>query len=150
MLKGLYTKEKGQMSIEVLIIMAVLTIGALVAGTYYISTITTNIKKAKSTDFDGSRAFEKTNINCTTSQLNSISFSPTGGTYSTSQLISLNYTGSCSDVKMHYTTNGNNPTCTSSLYTTPIEITSTTTIKVIACVNSIYGNIQERIYTISE
>lgn len=150
MLGGLFKKEKGQISIEVLIIMAILTIGALVAGTYYISTVNSNIKKAKSVDFDGSRAFEKTA--CAISQLDSINFSPIGGTYTSQQSISFNYIGSCPDINIFYTINGSIPTISSSIYNSPIIISNTTTIKakIFANNNSISGDVYEQTYNISE
>jgi len=178
---GLFKKEKGQMSIEVLIIMAVLTIGALIVGTYYISTINVNIKKERSADFDGSRAFgNKTPqtivcgdticsaptencsncafdcgacppTECTSGQLNSINFSPGGGTYTTPQTVSLSYAGSCPDVNIFYTWDESEPTTSSSHYQEPLIVFNTTTYKakVFANNNSISGQVITQTYTIS-
>ncbi|QTA93847.1 chitobiase/beta-hexosaminidase C-terminal domain-containing protein [Desulfonema magnum] len=54
-------------------------------------------------------------------------FSPTPGTYTASQHIELS--GVCSGASVHYTTDGNEPTESSRLYTSPILVSSTTTIK---------------------
>lgn len=158
MLGGLFKKEKGQISIEVLIIMAILTIGALVAGTYYISTVNSNIRKAEFADFDGSRAFGiKTPqsvscgdgtcngsencvscpvdcgtcppTGCTVGQLTAVNFSPPGGTYTETKNVSLSYTGSCPDVNIFYTWDGTTPTSSSTLYQNLITISNTITIK---------------------
>ena len=57
-------------------------------------------------------------------------FSPAGGDYIETQ----NVTISCDteDATIYYTLDGKNPTDTSMVYTTPIEVTSTTTIKAFA------------------
>ena len=54
-------------------------------------------------------------------------FSPAPGTYTTAQDVSI----SCatSDATIHYTTNGNDPTESDPIYTSPIHIASTTTLK---------------------
>ena len=171
--------KKGQMSIEVLIIMAILTIGALVVGTYYFQTINSNLRKPISDDFDGSRAFgiktpqsvscgdgtcngtENCSIcpvdcscpptGCTVGQLTAVNFSPAGGIYTTPQTVSLSYTGSCPDVNIFYTINEATPTSSSTLYQNPITISNTTTVKakVFANNNAILGPETIQIYTIS-
>lgn len=57
-------------------------------------------------------------------------FSPTAGTYTGAQ----NVTISCetADATIYYTTNGSNPTTSSSVYSTPISVTQGTTIKAFA------------------
>lgn len=145
--------KKGQMSIEVLIIMAILTIGALVVGTYYFQTLNSNLRKPISDDFDGSRAFGNNTVqsNCTLGQLTAVNFYPPGGTYTETKTVSLSYTGSCPDVNIFYTINGNSPTPSSTLYQSPISILSTTTVKakVFANNNTILGPETIQTYTIS-
>jgi hypothetical protein len=64
-------------------------------------------------------------------------FSPAGGTYYESQSVTI----SCSTngATIHYTTNGSTPTANSSVYTTPITVAETMTIKAIAMKEG-YGN----------
>ncbi|MDD2247898.1 MAG: chitobiase/beta-hexosaminidase C-terminal domain-containing protein [Proteiniphilum sp.] len=54
-------------------------------------------------------------------------FSPDGGTYYPS--VSVSITCSTSGATIRYTTNGSNPTSSSPIYSSPISITSTTTLK---------------------
>jgi hypothetical protein len=57
-------------------------------------------------------------------------FSPEEGTYDAIQNVTI--TCSTPDTTIHYTTNGDTPTTGSSTYSTPVPITSTTTLKAIA------------------
>ncbi len=57
-------------------------------------------------------------------------FSPTAGSYSAAQTVSLS--DSTSGASIYYTTNGSTPTTASSLYQSPIVVSSTTTIQAIA------------------
>jgi hypothetical protein len=57
-------------------------------------------------------------------------FSPAGGTYSSSQTVQLSDT--TPNPTIYYTTDGTQPTHASKQYTTPIAVTSTSTIKAIA------------------
>jgi formylglycine-generating enzyme required for sulfatase activity len=57
-------------------------------------------------------------------------FNPTGGTYAAAQNVAI--TCATSDVTIHYTLNGAEPDSTSAVYTTPINITATTTLKAMA------------------
>jgi hypothetical protein len=57
-------------------------------------------------------------------------FSPAGGTYSSAQSVSIS--DSSSGTKIYYTTNGSTPTTSSSVYTGPITVSTTTTIKAMA------------------
>ncbi|MDF2801684.1 MAG: glycoside hydrolase family 18 [Anaerocolumna sp.] len=66
----------------------------------------------------------------TTSQVATPTFSPTGGTYSSSQNVTISTTTTGATIR--YTTDGSTPTATSTLYTGPISVTSTKTIKAIA------------------
>jgi uncharacterized delta-60 repeat protein len=54
-------------------------------------------------------------------------FSPNGGTYSTSQTVSLST--STAGAEIHYTFDGSDPTTSHALYTGPFTISSTTTVK---------------------
>ncbi len=57
--------------------------------------------------------------------------SPVAGTYTSAQSVALTASGSSS---IHYSVNGTNPTCsTGSVYSSPISINSTQTIKAISC-----------------
>lgn len=57
-------------------------------------------------------------------------FSPAVGTYSAAQLVSLR--SSTAGAQIYYTTNGAAPTASSSLYSQPISVSATTTIKAMA------------------
>jgi len=57
-------------------------------------------------------------------------FSPAGGTYKVDQKVAI--TDSTPGAKIHYTTNGTEPTEESPIYTGPISVDKTTTIKAIA------------------
>jgi hypothetical protein len=65
------------------------------------------------------------------------SASPTGGTFNNDQSVTLSTTTTGATVR--YTTDGGTPTCSSTQYSTPLSVTSTTTIKSIACKEN-YGN----------
>ena len=60
--------------------------------------------------------------------------SPVGGTYYTTQSVSLscNDGGGCGCNKIYYTTNGSTPTTSSAVYSAPINVPQTTTIKFFA------------------
>jgi hypothetical protein len=61
--------------------------------------------------------------------LPTVTASPAGGTYGTSQSVTL---AASETAIIYYTTNGNNPTTSSTIYTTPITIAATTTLKFFA------------------
>lgn len=65
--------------------------------------------------------------NTTPTKIATPTFSPVGGTYTSSQIVIL----SCatSGVTIRYTTNGTEPTSTSQVYTSPITLSTTTTLK---------------------
>lgn len=54
-------------------------------------------------------------------------FNPTGGSYNSAQNVKINCSTSGSTIR--YTTDGSDPTSISTVYNTPINVTSTTTIK---------------------
>jgi len=65
-----------------------------------------------------------------TTQVATPTFNPAGGTYSSTQSVAiLDATGGST---IYYTTNGTTPTTSSTQYTVPITVSSTTTIKAIA------------------
>lgn len=77
--------------------------------------------------------------------------SPSGGTYSSSGT-SVTITTTTNGASIYYTTNGTSPSCSGlgTLYSSVIPITSTTTIKAIACKNEMdASNIITAVYTIS-
>lgn len=74
-------------------------------------------------------------------------FTPAAGTYTSPKSVTISTT--TGGATIYYTTNGNEPTTSSSVYSAPIEVTSTTTLKAIA-VKSGMGNsdVATALYTI--
>ena len=68
-------------------------------------------------------------------QVETPSFSPTGGTYNTVQSVTINC--GTDGATIHYTTDGTEPTTSSPTYSTALSVTSTTTIKAIAVKNGL-------------
>lgn len=76
------------------------------------------------------------------------SFTPGGGTFSTTQLVSI--TCSTSAATIRYTTNGSDPTSSSTIYSNPISVSATTTIKAKAFKSGMDDSaIASAVYTIS-
>jgi hypothetical protein len=75
-------------------------------------------------------------------------FSPVAGTYTVAQSVAL--ASSTSGAAIYYTTNGTNPTTSSTLYAAPFSIVTTTTVKALA-VKSGYNNsaVASALYTIN-
>jgi len=143
-------KIKGQLSIEILIIISIFTIGAIIFGTYYLQTVNSNINKSDVPVFDGDRVFSK---ECTFEQLNSITFNPIGGVYSAPQSVSLTFNGICGQpVNIYYTLDGSEPTLQDNLYSSVLSVSETKTIKAKAFLQSnpaISGGTYTQTYTIS-
>jgi hypothetical protein len=66
----------------------------------------------------------------TATQAASPTFSPTAGTYSSGQSVTIN--DATSGATIYYTTNGTTPTTASTVYIKPVSVTSTETIQAIA------------------
>jgi galactose oxidase-like protein/chitobiase/beta-hexosaminidase-like protein/glyoxal oxidase-like protein len=75
-------------------------------------------------------------------------FSPKAGTYTSAQSVSM--TDATPGASIYYTTNGTTPTTSSTLYTGPITVATTETVKAIAAASG-YGNsaVTSAVYTIS-
>jgi hypothetical protein len=74
-------------------------------------------------------------------------FAPTAGTYSTAQLVSL--TDVDSTATIHYTTDGTQPTASSPVYTTPIEVQDSSTIRAVAIDSGVDSSVASAAYAIS-
>lgn len=73
--------------------------------------------------------------------------SPTTGSYSGSQVVSI--TDSTTGATIYYTTNGVTPTCSSTQYTSPFTISSTTTVEAIACLGGASTTANTSVITIT-
>ncbi|MDP9338292.1 MAG: chitobiase/beta-hexosaminidase C-terminal domain-containing protein [Acidobacteriota bacterium] len=75
-------------------------------------------------------------------------FSPGGGTYATSQSVTL--TSPTAGAAVYYTADGSTPTTSSTLYVGPISVASTKTIKAMAVVSGYFNSaVSTAVYTIS-
>jgi len=76
-------------------------------------------------------------------------FSPVGGTYNSAQSVTI--TSATTAASIRYTTDGSTPTpTTGTLYTTPVQITSTTTLKAIAYKSGLKDStVTSAVFTIS-
>ncbi|PJI10446.1 MULTISPECIES: cellulose binding domain-containing protein [Clostridium] len=84
----------------------------------------------------------------TTTKVEAPTMSVVSGTYTTAQKVSLS--SSTSDAAIYYTTDGSDPTTSSTLYSGPITISKTTTLKAIAVKNGMTdSDITSADYTIS-
>lgn len=72
-------------------------------------------------------------------------FTPAAGTYYEAQSVTLSAEDGAS---IYYTTNGDEPTAQSTLYSTPIEVAQTTTIKAIAVKDEVLSAVATATYTI--
>ncbi len=73
-------------------------------------------------------------------------FSPDGGTYSSAQNVTIGCTTSGATIR--YTTDGSDPTSSSQVYSDPIAISTTTTLKAIAIKDGVTSAIATATYTI--
>ena len=73
-------------------------------------------------------------------------FNPGEGTYTTAQSVTI--TCATEGATIYYTTNGNNPSSSSSVYSTPITISETTTLKAIAIKDGVSSSVASATYTI--
>ncbi len=84
----------------------------------------------------------------TTTQVSTPTFSPAGGTYSTSQTVSISCATSGATIR--YTTDGSTPTASSAVYSSPITVSSTQTIKAYAVKSGLTDSaVATAAYTIS-
>ena len=111
------------------------TASASCASPCSIAVPTTTIIKA----IGGGNGYDPSAVSTATYTIQALAptFSPGSGTYYTGQNVTLS--DSTPGVNLYYTTNGSIPTTASTLYTGPIAVTSTTTIKAIAAGNG-YGS----------
>ena len=73
-------------------------------------------------------------------------FSPAGGTYTSAQNVTIT---AVDGATIYYTTDGSAPTASSTQYTAPITISSTTTLKAVAVMGDVYSDVTSATYTIS-
>ncbi|HEY3704741.1 MAG TPA: chitobiase/beta-hexosaminidase C-terminal domain-containing protein [Terracidiphilus sp.] len=74
-------------------------------------------------------------------------FTPAGGSYSSTQSVSISTT--TASAKIYYTVNGTTPTTSSTLYSGPISVSASETVKAIAVVGSTSSAVGSAAYTIS-
>ena len=76
-------------------------------------------------------------------------FSPAGGTYYEAQNVSISTT--TAGATIYYTTDGNNPTTSSAVYSTPLAISQTTTVKAMAVKSGMNNsNVATATYTMQD
>ncbi len=106
-----------------------------IASSKYIASFTVSTRKivraiavdanGRVSDLDGQQyTFESTEL--------ILNATPSAGNYFSAQSIALSTTGGKKPVKIYYTTNGNAPTISSTVYNTPISISTAKTIKALA------------------
>ena len=92
------------------------------------------------------RAIDDLTLDTTGPAVATPTFSPEGGEYEEAQTVTI----SCDteDATIYYTLDGSEPTTESSVYSAPISIEETTTVKAIAYVGTDASSVAEAIYTI--
>lgn len=108
------------------------------------------VPQAGWTDIDGQDRIDSTHVDIGADEMYPVAtptFSPDGGSFASSQTLTM--TCSTSGSAIRYTTDGTTPTKTSTLYTAPISISSTQTVKAIGLL-SLHANshVKSAIYTI--
>jgi hypothetical protein len=82
-----------------------------------------------------------------TPSISAPTFSPAGGTYYVAQNVEIK---AVSGATIYYTTDGNDPTTSSTVYSEPINVASTTTIKAIATKDDLISPVASATYTIEQ
>jgi len=95
--------------------------------TLVIGTVTFRAKAFKSGMTDSDTASATYTVQSSVDTVATPTLSPTGGTYSSSQSVSI--TCGTSGVTIRYTVDGSEPTSTSAVYSSPIPVASTTLVK---------------------
>lgn len=103
------------------------TSSALYSAALTVSTTTTVKAKAFKSGMNNSATATAAYTIGTTQTVASPVFSPAAGTYTSAQSVTI--TSATSAAEIRYTTDGSEPTTSSSLYTAPITINTTTTVK---------------------
>jgi hypothetical protein len=99
-------------------------------GAITVSATTTLKAIAAATGMSNSAVATATYTIATQTAVATPTFSPAAGSYSTAQQVTIS--DSTAGASIFYTTNGTTPTASSTLYTGPIAVSATTTIKAIA------------------
>lgn len=104
-----------------------------------------NLKKHNSTyEFDANN--QLVSLNRPTAAVEKPEFSPAGGNFEEAQSVTI--TCATDGATIYYTLDGTEPTASSTEYTAPIQVSSTTTIKAIAVKGSDVSTVAEATYTI--
>ncbi|MBR5030322.1 MAG: chitobiase/beta-hexosaminidase C-terminal domain-containing protein [Muribaculaceae bacterium] len=82
-----------------------------------------------------------------TPSINPPHFNPAGGTYYTAQNVVIT---AAEGATIYYTTDGNDPTTASTVYSAPIAVNQTTTIKAIATKDDLVSTVASATYTIAD
>ncbi len=103
------------------------TSSALYSAALTVSTTTTVKAKAFKSGMNNSATATAAYTIGTTQTVATPVFSPAAGTYTSAQSVTI--TSATSGAEIRYTTDGSEPTTSSSLYTAPLTISTTTTVK---------------------
>ena len=114
--------------------------------TFNVSTNTTNSDRTGSIKLSYQGAQDKT-VTITQGHLDvaAPTFSPAGGNYSTAQTVNIT---AVSGATIYYTINGNNPTTSSTEYSSPIQVSEYSVIKAIAVKNGVSSPVATATYNI--